>query len=116
MLLSLVYFVMCCLPQAPARSGRVDFRRGGRAAGPFLTGYEVTDHADYIARVSNQAGVDARTLIAILRHESRFLQAIPGTEAFEAFSAGAGGKTIGVGQMSRTTFAQTVAQHPDGRG
>jgi hypothetical protein len=34
MLLSLVYLVMRCLLQALARSGRVDFETGGRAAGP----------------------------------------------------------------------------------
>jgi RHS repeat-associated protein len=82
------------------------------------TGYEATDHARYIAEVAKRAGVDPRTLMAIIMQESGTRQRWPlvGQEEFHLTIINALGlkkTSIGIGGMQQGVFARTAAAHPE---
>lgn len=77
-----------------------------------LTGHEIQDHAGSVLSAADQAGIDPRTLLAVLAHESDGRQRF-GASRLDHANILLGRGSIGMGQMQRETFVQTAVKHPE---
>jgi RHS repeat-associated protein len=107
-------------------TGSLETRRWWHPASWFshvvdgITGRDAGDYADYIVAAAQEAGVDPVLLFAIVEHESRN-QSIWGlTDRYEDAAkemvheiTGWLDPSIGMTQMTRSTFYETVDNHPD---
>lgn len=85
------------------------------------TGYEPIDHADAIRSAASVAGTDARLVWGIVSVESDFGSMAPGTTMWDELlhtfdETGMRNTSIGITQLQRGTFVDTVVNHPEALG
>ncbi|HEX2296591.1 MAG TPA: DNRLRE domain-containing protein [Actinomycetota bacterium] len=88
-----------------------------------FTGYDILDHADYIAKWARRAGVDARTLMAVLAVETDTRQTLPGNNILFDIGiiagnglknvVGRGEPSIGYGQIQPGWLGNVSREHPE---
>jgi hypothetical protein len=85
----------------------------------ITTGYEAQDHADHIARVAAEAGIDPRLLMAMVLNESGMRQRVPAFKNLDNPLCAMqrvgirDGASLGMTSLQSSVFDATVDRHPD---